>query len=92
MERNGYGKTIVDHCIFVKKFYDSDYIIILLYIDDMFIVGHDTKKIQSLKKELRKSFAMKELGPAQQIFGMRIIVIGRKVNCGFLNTVTFRRY
>lgn len=36
----------------------------------MLIIGHDTKTIQSLNKELSKSFVMKDLG--QQIFGMRI--------------------
>lgn len=72
MEKHGYGKTTSDHCVFIKKFSDGDYIILLLYVDDMLIVGHDTKKIQSLKKDLNKSFAMKDLGPAKQILGMRI--------------------
>lgn len=72
MERNNYGKTTVDHCVFVKKLSDGDYIILLLHVDDMLIVDHETKKNQSLKKELRKSFAMKDLGPAEQILGVRI--------------------
>ncbi|CAJ2642124.1 unnamed protein product [Trifolium pratense] len=72
MEKHGYDKTTADHCVFVKKFSDGDFIILLLYVDDMLIVGHDTKKIQSLKKELSMSFAMKDLGPTKQILGMRI--------------------
>ncbi|CAJ2658330.1 unnamed protein product [Trifolium pratense] len=72
MEKHGYDKTTADHCVFVKKFSDGDFIILLLYVDDMLIVGHDTKKIKSLKKELSMSFAMKDLGPAKQILGMRI--------------------
>lgn len=72
MERNGYGKSIIDHCMFVKKLSDDDYIILLLYVDEILIIFHNTKKIKSLKKKLRNSFAIKDLGPAQQILGMRI--------------------
>ncbi|KAK3000481.1 hypothetical protein RJ639_021314 [Escallonia herrerae] len=53
-------------------FLDGDLIILLLYVDNMLIVGHDVKKIDKLKKDLNKSFAMKDLGPAKQIIGMRI--------------------
>ena len=44
----------------------------LLYVDDMLIVGHDSKKISALKKALSKSFAMKDLGSAKKILGMKI--------------------
>ena len=47
--------------------------ILLLYVDDMLVVGRDTKKIASLKKVLGKSFAMKDIGPAKQILGMHIV-------------------
>ena len=38
----------------------------------MLIVGHDTSKIEKLKRELSKSFAMKDLGSVKQILGMKI--------------------
>jgi len=38
----------------------------------MLIVGQDAQKIALLKKELGKSFAMKDLGQAKQILGMQI--------------------
>jgi len=60
-----YDKTYSDHCVFVKKFPNGKYIILLLYVDDMLIVGHDKNDIQSLKRELSKSFAMKDLGPTK---------------------------
>ena len=72
MEGHGYSKTSSDHCVYVKKFSDGYFIILLLYVDDMLIVGHDTKKIESLKKDLNRSFAMKDLGPAKKILGMSI--------------------
>ncbi|CAL9012342.1 unnamed protein product [Prunus brigantina] len=38
----------------------------------MLIVGQNSDKISKLKKELSKSFAMKDLGPAKRILGMSI--------------------
>ena len=53
---HGYDKTSSDHCVLVKKFPNGKYIILLLYVDDMLIVCHDKNDIQSLKRELSKSF------------------------------------
>ncbi|RVW20064.1 Retrovirus-related Pol polyprotein from transposon TNT 1-94 [Vitis vinifera] len=61
-----------DHYCYVKSF-DNSYIILLLYVDDMLIAGFDIEKINNLKKQLSKQFAMKDLGAAKQILGMRII-------------------
>ena len=72
MGEQGYKKTTSDHCVFVQKFSDDDFIILLLYVDDMLIIGHNISRINSLKKQLSKSFAMKDLGPAGQILGMKI--------------------
>ena len=72
MEEQVYKKTSSDHCMFVQKFSDNDFIILFLYVDDMLIVGKNTSKIDELKKELCKSFSMKDLGHAKKILGMRI--------------------
>nr|CAN76388.1 hypothetical protein VITISV_037906 [Vitis vinifera] len=53
--------------------FDNSYIILLSYVDDMLIAGSDIEKINNLKKQLSKQFAMKDLGAAKQILGMRII-------------------
>ena len=73
MEANRYSKTTSNHCVFMKKFSDNDFVILLLYVDDILIVGHDAAKIEKLKRELSKSFAIKDLGPAKQILGMKIV-------------------
>ena len=72
MVEHGYDRTASDHCVFVKKFSDGEVIIFLLYVDDMLIIGRDIGKIDKLKKELSKSFEMKDLGPAIQILGIKI--------------------
>jgi len=38
----------------------------------MLVVGSNMKEINVLKKNLENSFAMKDLGAAKQILGMRI--------------------
>ena len=72
MVSRGYSRTSSDHCVFVKRYSNDDFIILLLYVDDMLIIGHDTSKIAELKGELSKSFAMKDLGAAKKILGMKI--------------------
>lgn len=52
MNSQGYNKTMLDHCVYVKKFAYDNYIILLLYVDDMLIVGQDVNKFAKLKKEL----------------------------------------
>ena len=45
----------------MQKFSNGDFIIVLFYVDDMLVVGHNNCRIQKLKPELSKSFAMKDL-------------------------------
>ena len=72
MMSHGYNRTSSDHCVFTIKFSDDNFIILLLYVDDMLIIGHDSCKIDKLRRELSKSFAMKDLGSAKQTLGMKI--------------------
>ena len=67
-----FSRSKMDHCCYLKKFQGSC-TILLLYVDDMLIVGASMKEIQKLKESLAKEFAMKDLGAAKQILGMRIL-------------------
>lgn len=71
MERNGFMRCQADHYYYVKTLGKS-YIILLLYVDDMLITGDSKQEIDKLKRELSKEFAMKDLGSANQILGMKI--------------------
>ena len=51
--------------MFTRKFSKGNFIILLLYVDDMLIIGHNSNKIDRLKRELSKSFAMEDLGSAK---------------------------
>ena len=72
MMSHGYNITTSDHSVFTIKFFHDDFIILLLYVDDMLIIGHDSSKIDRLKKELSKYFSMNDLGSSKQILGMKI--------------------
>jgi len=69
--RTGFKLCEADHYCYVK-FIDNSYIILLLYVDDMHIAGFSTEKINNLKKQLSKQFAIKDLRVPKQIFGMKI--------------------
>ena len=71
MTKSGFCKAEKDpHCYF-KKNTDS-YVLLLLYVDDIMIVGSSMREINNLNTRLSTTFEMKDLGPAKQIFGMRI--------------------
>ncbi|RVX05220.1 Retrovirus-related Pol polyprotein from transposon TNT 1-94 [Vitis vinifera] len=70
MREQDYRKTTFDHCVFVQKFSDDDFVILLLYVDDILIVGKNVSRIDKLKKQLSKSFSMKDLGPVLERFNM----------------------
>jgi len=53
--------THISLCFF-KRYANGDFIILLLYVDDMLIIGYNPKKIVALMKALIKSFSMKDLG------------------------------
>ena len=79
MMGHGYTRTNADHCVYVRKFPNGKFVILLLYVDDMLTVEKDVEVIGNLKNDLFKSFDMKDLGPARQILAMQILC-DRKVN------------
>ena len=83
MISQGYNITTFDHCVFTRNFSDDDFIILLLYVDDMLIICYDSSKIDRLNRELSKSFAMKDLGSP---------MIGKIGSFGYLKKDTLRRF
>jgi Reverse transcriptase (RNA-dependent DNA polymerase) len=73
MMSHGYQRTKADPCVYFKRLANGKFLILLFYVDDMLIAGHDAQMIDMLKKEMSKSFDMKDMGQARQILGMQII-------------------
>jgi len=72
MTKQGYSRCHSDHCVYFKRLENGSYIILLLYVDDMLVAGSNMQDINVLKNKLSNSFAMKNLGAAKKILGMRI--------------------
>ena len=68
-----YTRTNTNHCEYSKTFSGGKFFILLLYVDDMLIVGQDREMIGNLRNELSKTFNMKDLGPTRHILGMQIL-------------------
>ena len=48
-------------------------IFLVLYVDDILLIGNDVPTLQEVKSWLSKCFAMKDLGEASYILGIRIV-------------------
>ena len=69
----GYNRLGSDYCSYYKRFEgDTDFIILLLYVDDMLVSSPNKDRVQELKAQLAREFDMKDLGPANKILGMQI--------------------
>ncbi|GAB2283110.1 hypothetical protein Dimus_039576 [Dionaea muscipula] len=65
MVGHGYKRTIADYCVYIRKFLNDNSFALLLYVDDMLIVGQDATMIIKLKMDFSKFFNMKDFGPTQ---------------------------
>ena len=53
------------HYVYFKKITNGNYVILLLYVDDMLVAGSSMHEIVDLKENLAKIFEMKDLGEAK---------------------------
>ena len=53
--------------------YESGFIMVSIYVDDLFIAATSLELIKKAKGVLSKEFNMKDLGEARMIIGMWII-------------------
>nr|GEW29462.1 hypothetical protein [Tanacetum cinerariifolium] len=65
------AKSKDESCIYVKVS-GSVIVFMVLYADDILVIGNDIPTLQSVKECLGKCFAMKDLGDATYIFGINI--------------------
>ena len=72
MTERGYSRCYYDQYVYFKRIDNGRYIILLLYVDDMLVARSNMHDINVLKRKLDKSFAMKDLGVAKKILGIRI--------------------
>ena len=67
----GFIQTFGEACIY-KKVSGSSIAFLILYVDDILLIGNDIEFLDSIKGYLNKSFSMKDLGEAAYILGIKI--------------------
>ncbi|KAK8660986.1 hypothetical protein V6N13_051888 [Hibiscus sabdariffa] len=67
----GFIRNEDEPCVY-KKFSGSIVSFLILYVDDILIIGNDVPTLQSIKTWLSSRFSMKDLGEAAYILGVKI--------------------
>ena len=67
----GFTKSKADSDLYYKVVEDEGHVILLLYIDDLFLIGEE-KLIVECKKKLAAKFEMKDLGQMHYILGLEV--------------------
>jgi hypothetical protein len=65
----GFARNKEDHCVCFKLIGDH-LIYLVLYVDDMLLIGNNKDIIQDVKTRLSSKFDMKDLGASNFILGM----------------------
>jgi hypothetical protein len=50
----------------------STHVFLVLYVDDILLIGNDIPMLQVVKSSLRNSFTIKDLGETTYFFGIKI--------------------
>ncbi|KAL4302115.1 hypothetical protein GQ457_10G009760 [Hibiscus cannabinus] len=67
----GFIRNEDEPCVY-KNFSGSIVAFLILYVDDILIIGNDVPNLQSIKTWLSSCFSMKDLGEATYILGVKI--------------------
>lgn len=67
----GFIQTYEESCIY-KKVSGSSVAFLILYVDDILLMGNDIELLESIKAYLNKCISMKDLGEAAYILGIKI--------------------
>ena len=68
----GFEQNVDEPCVY--KLIDNHKVVFLvLYVDDILLIGNDVEKLSNVKKWLAKQFQMKDLGEASYVLGIQII-------------------
>ncbi|KAK4389849.1 Retrovirus-related Pol polyprotein from transposon TNT 1-94 [Sesamum angolense] len=64
-------KNKYDPCVY-KKISRSTVAYVVLYVDDILLIGNDVKMLDNIKAWLSTQFSMKDIGEASYILGIKI--------------------
>lgn len=77
----GYNQAQADHTLFTKQ-HGLKITTLIMYVDDIVVIGNDEVKIAGLKNVLAREFEIKDLGSLRYFLG---IEVARSTQCIFLS-------
>nr|GEW66349.1 hypothetical protein [Tanacetum cinerariifolium] len=73
IKKFGFTKNHDEPCVYLKAS-GSNITFLILYVDDILIIGNNVPMLQDVKSYLGRCFAMKDLGEAAYILGIKIYI------------------
>ena len=67
----GFEQNVDEPCVY-KKVVNSIIAFLVLYVDDILLIGNDVGYLTDIKKWLAMQFQMKDLGDAQYVLGIKL--------------------
>ncbi|KAK1564561.1 hypothetical protein Q3G72_005813 [Acer saccharum] len=68
----GFDQNVDEPCVY-KYIKEKKVVFLVLYIDDILLIGNDVESLSSVKKWLANQFQMKDLGEASYVLGIQLI-------------------
>ena len=68
----GFDQNLDEPCVY-KRIQGNAVAFLVLYVDDMLLIGNDVGVLSSIKIWLAKQFDMKDLGEASYILGIKLL-------------------
>ncbi|KAH1055755.1 hypothetical protein J1N35_033820, partial [Gossypium stocksii] len=70
--QNDYKQSLADHTLFIKVTSTNKKAILIVYVDDIILIGDDEEEISNLKKLLNMELETKDLGKLRYFLGMEV--------------------
>ena len=67
----GFEQNLDESCVY-KRYRDKVVMFLVLYVDDILLIGNDVEVMSSVKVWLSSQFDMKDLGEANFILGIKL--------------------
>ncbi|KAL9232273.1 hypothetical protein vseg_007401 [Gypsophila vaccaria] len=71
IKQNGFTRSVEEPYLYIKSS-GRKIVFLVLYVDDILLIGNDVPMLTSVKGWLKNHFQLKDLGEAQRILGIRI--------------------
>ena len=72
LRRHGYSQGHVDHTMLYKHLTNGKFAILIMYVDNIILIGDDIGEMEKLKRVLVSEFEVKDLGFLRYFLGMDV--------------------